>query len=457
MNTDIKFGSILKDHPDVYNKSIIYPYIDIKYDDKKIPDTFDGRYVWSMYIEPPSRQRVSSSWALVAKDVLNDRFCLSTAGQLYFFIDYTQIIACIEKSKFKKMNDVPSTNSLPDSIDNYNLTEGYSIYDAWEYIYCYGLSNWNCVSRKAMYDKGISVPDSLLQKDKDYYKEYCEKTSYSCLRDKDGKAVARRSYFLDSIFNIEGRDMNERIKNIKYQIAKWGPVAAGFLIYENFVKDYKGLDIYSKGQGKILGGHYVSILGWGNKDGIDYWICRNTFGADWGLMGYFYMKMGIDECKLEYNVSSVAPTLPNDPRYERRLLIEDGSLYNGKKIYIDNMKIINPNLYEIRERQKYNTELFYTQKVIDMIKSGEINGLLKPLIVYPDLLPDMAFYWLMDLTKYDYVNISGNRFYDDTTSKTEEKSFKFYVYGLVLGIFAFLIGYYSRRIIKNNFIYKIYK
>lgn len=444
---DIKFCSVLKDHPSVYDKSRIYPYIAVDYDKSRIPDEFDGRYVWSMYIEPPSRQRVSSSWALVAKDVLNDRFCLGTAGQLYFFMDYIQILSCIDKTPEKKIDGVLSTNSLDDTIDNYNLTEGYSIYDAWEYIYSYGLSNWNCVSRKYMVENGLKEPDSLTQKDKSYYKDYCEKTSHSCLREKDGKPVARRSYFLDSIFNVEGKDMSERIRNIKYQIAKWGPVAGGFLVYDNFVNGYNGIDIYTKAEGKAIGGHYVSLLGWGKKDGVEYWICRNTFGADWGLMGYFYMKMGIEECKLEYNISSVAPTLPNDPRYERRLLSPDGELYNGQKIYIDNMKAINPSIYKIRESQRYNTDLFYTQRVIDMIKNRELNGLLKPLIVYPDLLPDMAFYWLMDLTKYDYVNVGGTIFYDDTTSKKNGgDGMKVYFYGLILGIVAFLIGYkYSVR------------
>lgn len=439
MNQSITFCSILKDHPDVLKKSKIYPYININYDKSMIPETFDGRYSWSMYIEPPTIQRVSSSWALVAKDILNDRICLSTAGQLYFFLDVTQILACIEKTTLKKKNNSPSTNSLGDNIDMYNITEGYSIYDAWEYIYSYGVSNWNCVSRKTIVDSGLKAPDTLLQKDKPYYyKDYCLETSFSCMRKEDGKKVARRVYMVDSIFNIEGKDMNDRIMNIKYQIAKWGPVAGGFLVYENFMNKYKGLDVYEKAEGKILGGHYVSIVGWGK----DYWICRNSFGADWGLTGYFYMKMGLEDCKLEYNVSSVAPSLPNNPKYERRLLVEDGMLYDGKKVYIDNMRTINPKIYKIRELQEYNKDLFFKQKTIDMIKKGELFGTLKPLLLYPDLLPDMAFYWLIDLTKYDYINIEGKKFYDENienmNKRNEDKSK--YLYGIIFILLCFLIG-----------------
>lgn len=427
------FCSVLRDHPDVQKQAQLYPYIDIKYDKSKIPETFDGRYVWSMYIEPPSKQRDSSSWGLVAKDILNDRYCLSTAGQLYFFLDYMEMIACLDKPPLKKMDNVPSTNSM-NKVEN--LTQGHSIYDAWEYIYSYGLANWNCVSRKAMTDIGIKPPENMTyEKAKEYYKDYCKKTLSTCIRQKEGKPVARRSYFCESIFNIEGKDMSERIMNIKYQIAKWGPVAAGFLVYENFINDYKGLDVYSKGEGKILGGHYISIVGWGK----DYWICRNSFGAEWGLMGYFYMKMGLEDCKLEYNVTAISPSLFSNPKYERQLLVPDGMTYSGRKVYIDDMKLFNPSIYKIRTDQKVNYKFFYTQETIDLIKEGKLYGQLKSLIVYPDLLPDMNFFWLKDMTKYDYVNVEGKIFYDDTNYNGEKSVY--IDYGILIGIVFFIIGF----------------
>jgi len=436
-NNDNKFEfcSVLRDHPDVEKQARLYPYIDIKYDKSKIPDTFDGRFLWSMYIEPPSKQRDSSSWGLVAKDILNDRYCLSTAGQLYFFLDYTEMVACLDKHPLKKLDNVPSTNSLS-SVKN--ITQGYNIYDAWEYIYSYGLSNWNCVSREDMIDNGITPPDKMTyEKSQDYYKDYCKKTLYECVRQKEGKPVARRSFFSDSIFNIEGRDMKERIMNIKYEIAKWGPVAGGFLVYENFMNIYKGLDVYNKAEGKVLGGHYVSIVGWGK----DYWICRNSFGADWGLMGYFYMKMGLEECKLEYNISAVGPSVLNNLKYETRSIIPpDAMTYNKRQIYVNQMDLFNPKIYKIREEQKVNYYLFYTQQTIDLIKEKKLYGDLKPLIAYPDLLPDMNFYWVKDMTKYDFVDVSGKVFYDDANYKSHNIS-RYVEYGILIGILFFIIGF----------------
>ena len=436
MITDkFEFCSVLKDHPDVSKQAQLYPYINVNYDKSKIPETFDGRYIWSMYIEPPSIQRDSSSWGLVAKDILNDRYCLSTAGQLYFFLDYTEMTACMDKPPLKKLENVPSTNSL---ILASNLTQGYSIYDAWEYIYSYGLSNWNCVSREAIVNIGMTPPDKInYEKGTNYYKDYCKKTLSACTSvDSEGKHKARRAFFCDSIFNIEGRNMSERIMNIKWQIAKWGPVAGGFLVYENFMNSYKGLDVYSKAEGKVLGGHYVSIIGWGK----DYWICRNSFGSNWGLMGYFYMKMGLEDCKLEYNVSAVSPSILSNPKYERRLLVPDGMTYNGRKVYLDNMDLFNIKIYNIRKDQQVNYELFYTQQTIDLIKSGKLYGQLKPLIRYLDLLPDMNFFWLKDMTKYDYVNLDGKIFYDDINIDRDNR-YNYAQYGIVLGIVFFIIAY----------------
>jgi C1A family cysteine protease len=37
----------------------------------------------------------------------------------------------------------------------------------------------------------------------------------------------------------------------------------------------------------ILGGHAVTIVGYDNDR--KYFICRNSFGENWGDRGYFYM------------------------------------------------------------------------------------------------------------------------------------------------------------------------
>ena len=78
---------------------------------------------------------------------------------------------------------------------------------------------------------------------------------------------------------------------IKKEITANGPVETGFNVYADFMS-YKG-GIYVHESGSLQGGHAVVILGWGTEDGIDYWICQNSWGEDWGEQGYFRIKMGI--------------------------------------------------------------------------------------------------------------------------------------------------------------------
>jgi cathepsin B len=77
---------------------------------------------------------------------------------------------------------------------------------------------------------------------------------------------------------------------IKKEILKNGPVETGFTVYEDFMSYKTG--IYQHTTGKMLGGHAVTIIGWGVEEGTKYWLCQNSWGAEWGDQGYFKIKIG---------------------------------------------------------------------------------------------------------------------------------------------------------------------
>ena len=162
------YGSLPKDDPEVLAKSNIYPHIIKEYNPSDIPETFDGRFVWALYIQTASNQFAESSWALVAKDILNDRFAIASGGQIIFNLDYFEILACINHSPIQKKEGVLSSTSL----DYSNACQGYSIYDAWEHMYKFGLCQVNCFSYKKL-KKLDKTADTLIDQGiKNYIKNF---------------------------------------------------------------------------------------------------------------------------------------------------------------------------------------------------------------------------------------------------------------------------------------------
>lgn len=111
-----------------------------------------------------------------------------------------------------------------------------------------------------------------------------------------------------------GRDL---IRNMKAHVYHDGPIiAAMFSVYQDIIH-YDGVSVYNPAPGqKALGGHAVEIIGWGkNEDGVEYWICRNSWGSGWPAahlpgegVGWFYIKMGVNACDIEQSAYACIPT-----------------------------------------------------------------------------------------------------------------------------------------------------
>eukprot|EP00826_Nyctotherus_ovalis_P000701 TRINITY_DN1001_c0_g1_i5.p1 TRINITY_DN1001_c0_g1~~TRINITY_DN1001_c0_g1_i5.p1 ORF type:complete len:310 (-),score=48.82 TRINITY_DN1001_c0_g1_i5:161-1090(-) len=94
------------------------------------------------------------------------------------------------------------------------------------------------------------------------------------------------------------------VEAVKWELVTRGPVGAVFDLYDDLTIYRNG--VYTHKEGKSLGPHAVQVMGWGTDEkGVEYWICRNSWGDAWGLKGDFNIKIG--ECRINEFMSACEP------------------------------------------------------------------------------------------------------------------------------------------------------
>ena len=77
-----------------------------------------------------------------------------------------------------------------------------------------------------------------------------------------------------------------------------------FNVYSDFMSYKKG--VYKHIGGRFEGGHAIKILGYGKEDGLDYWLCANSWGTKWGELGGFF-KIAFGTCGIDAHVLGCIP------------------------------------------------------------------------------------------------------------------------------------------------------
>jgi len=86
-------------------------------------------------------------------------------------------------------------------------------------------------------------------------------------------------------------------ESVKQHIYEHGGVTAGFTVYKDFFCYSHG--VYTVNSNERAGAHAIVIIGWGVENGMKYWLCQNSWSANWGMGGLFKIRRGTNEANIE--------------------------------------------------------------------------------------------------------------------------------------------------------------
>lgn len=220
------------------------------------PESFDARTQWGSWVHPIRDQsQCGSCWAFGSTEAFSDRFAIASKGSIDVVFSPQDLVSC--------------------DSSNYGCSGGY-LNKAWAYLKTTGAVSDKCDSYKSA---SGTAP----------------KCSAKC---DDGSAKSGHRY------KCKGTVAHPTtVSAIKAEIYANGPVEGGFSVYEDFYSYKSGVYHYTKGS--LLGGHAIKVLGWGNANGMDYWLCANSWGSSWGESGYFRIKQG--DCGINDQIYACTP------------------------------------------------------------------------------------------------------------------------------------------------------
>ncbi|KAI7745197.1 hypothetical protein M8C21_020075 [Ambrosia artemisiifolia] len=132
-----------------------------------------------------------------------------------------------------------------------------------------------------------------------------------------GKAsTCNKNKLKTHVVTIDGyKDVPENNEDQLLQAVATQPVSVGICGSERAFQLYSS-GIFT-GPCSINLDHAVLIVGYDSKDGVDYWIIKNSWGTSWGMDGYMYMARNIGDsnglCGINMLASYPIKTSPNPP------------------------------------------------------------------------------------------------------------------------------------------------
>lgn len=85
---------------------------------------------------------------------------------------------------------------------------------------------------------------------------------------------------------------------MKKYLSQVGPLACGIAVPDDLFYNYTG-GIYEDKSGDRRIVHDISVVGYGEEDGVPFWRIRNSWGEHWGEDGFFRVVRGKNNIAVE--------------------------------------------------------------------------------------------------------------------------------------------------------------
>ena len=232
-----------------------------------IPAHFDAREKWP---NCPSIKEVrdqgccGSCWAFGAVEAITDRNCIASNGQRTADISAEDLLSCCF------LCGQGCRGGYPDQAWMYWVYMGIVTGGLYQGTGCRPYSIQDCAHEGGE----VETPECTEECVPGYGKEYKKDFSY-------GKRV----------YQVSGIDQ------IRKELMDNGPLEVTFAVYKDFF-DYKS-GVYQRHSDDFAGYHAVKLIGWGEENGIPYWLCTNSWNTNWGDGGFFKILRGSNECDIE--------------------------------------------------------------------------------------------------------------------------------------------------------------
>lgn len=250
-----------------------------------VPDNFDVRTNWpscaAVTGDIRDQSDCGSCWAHGSTESFNDRYCIATGSTV--LLSTEDALANSQAGSCRGGQPTIVTNW----IHKHGIVTGGDYTDIGKGTTCapYSLPTCQHHNWKPPTPEHPACPDKQYPTPRRFSE--CKESSYPTSF-KDDKVHGGRGYA------IRGES------KIQAEIAQYGSVSAVLTVYADLPAYESG--VYEHVSGAKLGGHSVSMIGWGVESGTPYWLIKNSWNTDWGADGLFKIKRGKDTCGIERGI-----------------------------------------------------------------------------------------------------------------------------------------------------------